>query len=41
MSAAPEANAQYRAKRDFQRPTVLSKYSILGFLSSGMSDPTW
>ncbi|GAA6032148.1 hypothetical protein JCM8097_007097 [Rhodosporidiobolus ruineniae] len=25
----------YRQKRDFQRPTVLSRYSILGFLSSG------
>ncbi|GAA6003656.1 hypothetical protein JCM10207_003531 [Rhodosporidiobolus poonsookiae] len=25
----------YRSKRDFQRPTVLSRYSILGFLSSG------
>ncbi|GAA5832399.1 hypothetical protein JCM11251_006439 [Rhodosporidiobolus azoricus] len=25
----------YKQKRDFQRPTVLSKYSILGFLSSG------
>ncbi|BGP33483.1 cyclin-dependent protein kinase [Rhodotorula toruloides] len=25
----------YKSKRDFQRPTVLSRYSILGFLSSG------
>ncbi|BGP56621.1 hypothetical protein JCM8202_000193 [Rhodotorula sphaerocarpa] len=25
----------YRQKRDFQRPTVLSRYAILGFLSSG------
>lgn len=25
----------YRQKRDFQRPTVLSRYAIIGFLSSG------
>lgn len=35
MSHSSEGNALYRAKRDFQRPTVLSKYAILGFLSSG------
>ncbi|ORY63672.1 kinase-like domain-containing protein [Leucosporidium creatinivorum] len=34
-SAATDGNFAYRQRRDFQRPTVLSRYSILGFLSSG------
>ncbi|GAA5981348.1 hypothetical protein JCM11641_005292 [Rhodosporidiobolus odoratus] len=32
---SPTPHDLYRQKRDFQRATVLSRYSILGFLSSG------
>ncbi|BGP17783.1 hypothetical protein JCM10213_001715 [Rhodosporidiobolus nylandii] len=31
----PGPHELYKQKRDFQRPTVLSRYAILGFLSSG------
>ncbi|GAA5840188.1 hypothetical protein JCM5353_001046 [Sporobolomyces roseus] len=34
-SAITSPHDLYKQKRDFQRPTVLSRYSILGFLSSG------
>ncbi|SCZ87881.1 BZ3500_MvSof-1268-A1-R1_Chr2-3g05349 [Microbotryum saponariae] len=33
--AQSSPNYLYRQKRDWERPTVLSRYSILGFLSSG------
>ncbi|GAA5933578.1 uncharacterized protein JCM15063_001353 [Sporobolomyces koalae] len=34
-SAITSPHDLYKQKRDFQRPTVLSRYAILGFLSSG------
>lgn len=33
--ASTRMSDSYRQKRDFQRPTVLSRYAIIGFLSSG------